>query len=75
MESLGSDRIEGNNTTIAEYVETKIGAKRKQPDEIQEIQNLEDSMDFVERVVKNHSLNRAFISEIQENYTRPLSSS
>lgn len=72
MESLGSARIEGNNTTIAEYVETKIGAKRKQPDEIQEIQNLEDTMDFVEKVVKNHRLNRAFISEMHKKITQGL---
>ena len=72
MESLGSARIEGNNTTIAEYIETKIGAKRKQPDEIREIQNLEDAMDFVEKVVKNHSVNRAFISEMHKKITQGL---
>ncbi|MEI2694330.1 MAG: hypothetical protein V9E90_04610 [Saprospiraceae bacterium] len=39
LESIGSARIEGNNTTIAEYIETKLAGSKKVPSSIKEIQN------------------------------------
>ena len=42
LESIGSARIEGNRTTLAEYIETKISQEEDIKDEkIIEIQNME----------------------------------
>lgn len=64
LESIGSARIEGNNTTIAEYIETKLAGNTRVPPSIKEIQNIEKAMAFVEKNVKDTPINRAFISEM-----------
>ena len=66
LESIGSARIEGNNTTIAEYIETKLTNTKKAPPGIKEIQNIEKAMAFIEKNVKEHPINRAFVSEMHK---------
>lgn len=66
LESIGSARIEGNNTTIAEYIEVKLEDGKNQPPSIREIQNIERAMGFVEANVKEYPLNRMFISELHK---------
>jgi Fic family protein len=66
LESLGSARIEGNNTTLAEYIEAKLEGNKDPSDEIKEIQNIEHTMEFVEQTTKDYPINRAFISEIHK---------
>jgi Fic family protein len=66
LESIGSARIEGNNTTIAEYIETKLEDQRQVPPSIQEIRNIEAAMDFIDGSVKDFDINRAFISELHK---------
>lgn len=66
LESIGSARIEGNNTTIAEYIETKLAETKKVPPGIKEIQNIEKAMIFIEDNVKDYPINRAFISEMHK---------
>ncbi len=66
LESIGSARIEGNNTTIAEYIETKLEEKANVPATIKEIQNIESAMDFVDETVKDYPINRSFISEMHK---------
>ena len=73
LESLGSARIEGNNTTLAEYVETKVQEGKNVPEKIQEIQNIESAMDFVDQVIKDHPINRALISELHKRVVHSLS--
>lgn len=54
LESLASARIEGNHTTLADYVETKVsdaGATQATIDAIKEIANIETAMDAVEDAV------------------------
>src|SRR6187402_194250 len=65
LESIGSARIEGNNTTIAEYIETKLAGSKSVPPSIKEIQNIEKAMAFVEENVKAYPINRAFICKDQ----------
>lgn len=48
LESLASARIEGNHTTLADYVEAKVNATEGSADAIQEIANIEQAMDAVE---------------------------
>ncbi len=52
LESLGSARIEGNHTTLADYIETKIdGAQDAAADNIQEVRNIEAAMDYLETAI------------------------
>ena len=53
LESLGSARIEGNHTTLADYVDHKLGhSQDDKPDQLKEIENIERAMDFVERSIR-----------------------
>lgn len=73
LESIGSARIEGNNTTIAEYIETKLEKSENVPSGIKEIQNIENAMSFIEENVKAYPINRAFISEMHKMVVDGLS--
>lgn len=66
LESIGSARIEGNNTTIAEYIETKLSENKKVHPAIKEIQNIEKAMEFIEENVNDIPVNRAFLSEMHK---------
>ncbi len=53
LESLGSARIEGNHTTLADYAESKItGSGQTAPDQLREINNIEEAMAYIENAVK-----------------------
>lgn len=51
LESLGSARIEGNHTTLADYIESRIEMSADPLESIREVQNIEQAMDYVEKVV------------------------
>ncbi|ROL79014.1 Fic family protein [Pseudomonas vranovensis] len=48
LESLGSARIEGNHTTLADYVESKVEGTDSASDQLREVSNIEKAMTFVE---------------------------
>ncbi len=66
LESIGSARIEGNNTTIVEYIETKLSESNKVLPSIKEIQNIEKAMAFIEDNGIDYPINRAFLSEMHK---------
>ena len=66
LESIGSARIEGNNTTIAEYMETNLSDRKQFSEGIKEIQNIEKSMAFVEENIVDYPISRALISEMHK---------
>lgn len=66
LESIGSARIEGNNTTILEYIESKLAEAPPQNQGIQEIMNMEQAMSFIDDNVKDVAFNRAFVSELHK---------
>ncbi len=73
LETLGSARIEGNNTTLAEYVEKIIENEEKNDESNDEIKNLERAIEFIEANTDEVTvLNRAFISEIHKILTKEL---
>ncbi|HON51569.1 MAG TPA: hypothetical protein PLS12_00010 [Bacteroidales bacterium] len=49
LESIGSARIEGNNTTISEFIETKLEEREYVNEQIQEIRNIENSINYIEK--------------------------
>lgn len=73
LESLGSARIEGNNTTIAEIIETRIDEEdsRKTPSNI-EIDNLQQAMEFVDKNIDEHPINHLFIRELHKIAVKDL---
>ena len=65
MESLGSARIEGNNTTLADYVESKIEGTSTTSDQLREIVNIEVSMRFAEEAITQGTpITSAFLREL-----------
>jgi Fic family protein len=72
LETLGSARIEGNNTTLSEYVE-KIIEDEIEDEASDEIINLENAIKFIEdNTDKETPINRAYISEIHKILTKDL---
>lgn len=74
LESLGSARIEGNNTTLSELVERKIEDKKDDGEEnFREIENMEKAMAFIEEVTKQDTvINKAYILELQKIIVKDL---
>lgn len=69
LESLGSARIEGNHTTLAEFVEKIIEdpSKNTTDEKLKEIYNIERAITFIERNVDTKTIfDRALISEIHK---------
>jgi len=74
LESIGSARIEGNHTTLAEYIETKITPEEKVSESIKEIQNNEKVMNFIEENCAKSPINHMFIREMHKIIVAGLSS-
>lgn len=66
LESLGSARIEGNHTTLADYVESKLDNKPQAPtDQLREMKNIEDAMEYIEAYFKTgDDINDLFIRQL-----------
>jgi len=52
LESLGSARIEGNHTTLADYIDSKVEGKAESTDQLLEVANIEKAMNYIEAVIK-----------------------
>lgn len=65
LESLGSARIEGNHTTLADYVESKLENTNHLPDQLREMDNIEKAMTYVEETIKSKDgVTEFFIREL-----------
>lgn len=65
LESVGSARIEGNRTTVSEYVELKIEKKGHDSERFSEIENVELAMTYVEENIDEGSrISHHFIREL-----------
>lgn len=65
LESVGSARIEGNRTTISEYIEQKIENKERSNERFSEIANVEAAMEFIEQNIEEGSdITHIFIREL-----------
>lgn len=67
LESLGSARIEGNHTTLADYVESTVEGTQSSTDQLKEINNIEAAMAFIDEHLRNGD-------EITEYFIRELHS-
>jgi len=73
METLGSARIEGNNTTLSEYVEKIIEKNTAVDEKGQELQNIDQAIKFIEEHTdETTKIDRAYISELHKMVTKDL---
>lgn len=77
LESVGSSRIEGNNTTIMDFVEsTKINRTEdlfSPAEDIIEILNIENAMRYIEENINDIPLSLMFIRELHQLTVEGLS--
>lgn len=73
LETLGSARIEGNNTTLSEYVEKIIEKKTRKDEKQKEVENIEAAINFIEENTEMETkINRMYISELHKIITKDL---
>lgn len=72
LESIGSARIEGNHTTIAEYIETTLDENAVINESIIEIRNMEKALNFIDDNILNTDINRIFLSELHKIVVKNL---
>ena len=65
LESLGSARIEGNHTTLADYVESSLDGTATAGDQLSEIANIEEAMTYIESAMRPGT-------EVSEHFIREL---
>lgn len=65
LESLGSARIEGNHTTLADFVDSRIAETGQENDQFREIENIEKAMVFIEQSLSSGD-------DITEHFIRQL---
>lgn len=73
LESIGSARIEGNNTTISDYIENKSQQSKKLTENFVEIENIEESMSFIDDNIIDIIINRRFVSDLHKHIVKNLS--
>ena len=67
LESVGSARIEGNRTTVSEYIEKKIENRERSSERFSEIANVEQAMAYIETHIEPGSdISHRFIRELHE---------
>lgn len=68
LESLGSARIEGNHTTLADYVESRLEVQSTVPgDHLREMANIETAMAYIEeRFQPGQNVSEHFVRELHQ---------
>ena len=64
IEAVTSARIEGNHTTIASYIEKRDDDSHKNDEQIIEISNLIDGLDFIDKYVMEEPISADFVKEL-----------
>jgi Fic family protein len=73
LESIGSARIEGNRTTLAEYVEKKIDGTTRIDESAKEIDNIQNALEFIhENITSESKLTENIFSELHKIVTNEL---
>lgn len=74
LESVGSARIEGNRTTISEYIERKIENDERSSERFSEIANVEAAMNFIEESISEGTeFTHHFIKQLHQLVVGELS--
>lgn len=73
LESIGSARIEGNRTTVSEFIESIIGNKISEDEKKIEINNMTEAHNFIDENIIDSTIDRKFVSEIHKMVVKNLS--
>lgn len=75
LESVGSARIEGNNTTLAEYLENQEEEtpRGQQGENFKEIKNIEEALAYIDDCGTDHPIDTQFVRELHQLVVRDLS--
>lgn len=75
LESVGSARIEGNRTTLAEYLEMQEEMEQRihKDESYAEIQNIEKALQYIEECGTERPIDEMFLREIQQLVVANLS--
>jgi Fic family protein len=71
VEAVASARIEGNRTTVVEYI-LKDNGDTKKDDEYKEINNLLNTLNYVDKLIDKIVIDNHFIKEIQRLIVKNL---
>ena len=73
LETLGSSRLEGNHTTLAEYIEKVIEKNPKIDEKQREVENIDEAIQFVEdNTDKDTIFTKSYFSEIHKIIVKGL---
>lgn len=73
LESIGSARIEGNRTTVSEFIEKKLEGTERNDENSLEISNIEKCMAFIDDFAGyNSPIDRMFIRELHKRTVEGL---
>lgn len=72
LESLASARIEGNYTTISDLLESRLTGNDSE-ERFREIENMEESLVFIDENIGSANINRIFLSELHKKIVKGLS--
>lgn len=72
LESLASARIEGNHTTLADYIEQVVERPPTEHDHLHEILNIEQAMLFIEERAQDETMSEHFIRTLHALTVRGL---
>ncbi len=72
LESIGSARLEGNHTTVAEYIEKKISSDQFKDEKDTEIENIEKAMALIDENIEHMPLNGLFLNELHKQVVKNL---
>ena len=76
IESVASAKVEGNRTTLLEYIDEKIQHIKHSPDRITNINNLKITLSAIENhIFKGGKITHQFIQKLHRNTVRNLSKS
>ncbi len=73
LESIGSARIEGNNTTITDFIENKSNITPTSNESFLEIENIERSLSYIDENIDSIKINRFFTSDLHKHIVKGLS--
>ena len=76
VESVASARIEGNHTTVVDYLDSQRGLPIDvAPSSPQEIDNIERALRFIEETILDYPLNKGYLLELHRRVVEGLPTS
>ena len=73
VESVASARIEGNHTTVVDYLDSQRGLPiDAAPSSPQEIDNIERALRFIEETILDYPLNKSYLLELHRRVVEGL---